>query len=144
MTTIQEALRKEYLDKLDKLRLQIIDVKGVSLEEAIVLSGEMPFIAMYVAFRRRAKLVMGEKEGLEELARIREVLVERTFQVLRRRDLSNCDYHYVVWPGRKDMMGIYQEAVRRFEEYVQVIGAGVKHSVLPRDVMEIILRDWSK
>jgi hypothetical protein len=136
------------VDLIDKLRLMVIDYAGVSLEEAVRVTDGMPYIAMYTAFRRRASRLLKEKgvrdglleEARGEVERIREMLVERTFQVLRKREVGTCDYHYVVWPGRKEKgWDVIGEAKKRLEGYVQVVSLVLKNSALPNPLLEKIL-----
>ena len=139
MAQTEETVIVARANAVDLLRLMIIDYKGVSLERAIAVSEGLPYLAMFVAFRRRAKLVLCENDGLEEVQKIREMLVERTFQILRKKNLEDPDYHYVTWPTRTDMWNILRDAKQKYADYVQVVGSVMKQCELPNAILEIIL-----
>lgn len=121
-------------DRVNIIRHAVSKPDLISFAKAVEVSAELPYVAQFEAFYKRAK-----RSTPVEIEFIKDLLVERTFQILRKKDVTSWDYQFLMWPGRKDVWDIIKRAQKKYKEYLATISLVIKHSPLPNSLVEIIL-----
>lgn len=138
-TVVDSMVNARYkADRIEAISFTVSRPELSDVEKAIAYSEELSLVAAVIAIRKRAKLVITKPHGIEEVARLREALVDRVFHILRTRS-GGFDVAYINWDRKPehDMWNIFSEGKKRMAVYVATV-KGLEG--LPRDVTESILK----
>ena len=128
------AIRRQ-ADLVEAICFTVSRPELCDLGKAVEYSKDLTVVAMVVAFRKRAKMVVTRVDGFEEVAAIREALVARVFQTLKENTVG-FDLDYVRLQRSVDFWNIFSEGRTRYQAYL----AGVKAlEGLPMELARMIL-----
>jgi hypothetical protein len=128
------AIRRQ-ADLVEAICFTVSRPELCDLGKAVEYSKDLTVVAMVVAFRKRAKMVVTRVDGFEEVAAIREALVARVFQTLKENK-AGFDLDYVRLQRSVDFWNIFSEGRTRYQAYL----AGVKAlEGLPMELARMIL-----
>jgi len=125
-------------DRIEAISFTVSRPELCDVERAIEYCQELSLVAAVMAIRKRAKLVITKPNGIQEVTRLREALVDRVFHILRTRS-GGFDVTYINWDRKPehDMWNVFSEGKKRMAVYVAAV-KGLEG--LPRDMTESILR----